>query len=68
MDDDFPMQPMTSEAISEAGWKDGELRVTFRRSGKTYAYEVGEAVWVLLQQAPSKGRFMQSLLAVGVEI
>lgn len=67
-DDEFPMASIEgSSAVIAAGWKDGHMRVTWRR-GQTYDYEVGEAVYVLLLNAPSKGRFMQSLLAEGTPI
>ena len=66
--DDFPMEPIEgSSAVIAGGWKDGRMRVTWNR-GETYEYIVDESVFVLLKKAPSKGRFMKSLMATGVPV
>lgn len=65
--DVFPMEPIGgSTAISAAGWKDGYMRVEWKASGSIYEYGVEERVYILLLNAPSKGRFMKQLMASGV--
>lgn len=53
----FPnMQPIEgSSMVSAAGYDSGELYLTFKKSGRTYAYPCSESQYSDFQAAESKG-------------
>jgi len=53
-------QSVFSDMVTEVGWEDGELIVTFKK-GRVYAYEgVPEDKAIELAKAPSVGQMLNS--------
>lgn len=58
----FPtMQPIEgSEMVSAAGFEDGEIYLTFKKTGKTYAYPCTQSQYDDFQAAESKGSWFHA--------